>query len=142
MRDAIYDAVLPRLTILYALEVPSAGGGTLFADMQAVWDALTETMRTQLLPPTGLHQFNVGPAGSAGICAGQAGTEQGFEDQRHPAVAVHPHSRRPILFVNPAHTHGFDGVEREAAWRLVEELPLMRYRIASSTAMIGALATS
>jgi taurine dioxygenase len=120
--DATYEAVLPRLAMLHALEVPSAGGGTLFADMRAAWDALPDATRTQLLPLAGLHRFNVGPAGSAGIYAGQKGTEQGFEDQRHPAVAVHPHSRRSILFVNPAHTHGFDGVEREAGWRLVEEL--------------------
>ncbi len=78
--------------------------------------------RRQLLPLTGLHRFNVGPAGGAGIYAGQAGTEHGFEDQRHPAVAVHPTSRRRILFVNPAHTHGFDGMARDAGWRLVEEL--------------------
>ena len=120
--DATYEAVLPRLAMLHALEVPSAGGGTLFADMRAAWDALPEATRMQLLPLTGLHRFNVGPAGSAGIYAGQAGTEQAFEDQRHPAVAVHPRSGRRILFVNPAHTHGFEGMEREAGWQLVEEL--------------------
>jgi alpha-ketoglutarate-dependent taurine dioxygenase len=120
--DATYETKLPRLAMLHALEVPSEGGGTLFADMRAAWDALPETTQTKLLPLTGLHRFNVGPAGGAGIYAGQAGTEHGFEDQRHPAVAVHPTSRRRILFVNPAHTHGFDGMARDAGWRLVEEL--------------------
>ena len=120
--DATYEAKLPRLAMLHALEVPTEGGGTLFADMRAAWDGLPDETRTQLLPLTGLHRFNVGPAGGAGIYAGQAGTEHGFEDQRHPAVAVHPSSRRRILFVNPAHTHGFDGMARDAGWRLVEEL--------------------
>ena len=29
---------------------------------------------------------------------------------------------RPILFVNPMHTHGFAGMTRETAWPLIEEL--------------------
>lgn len=120
--DATYEAVLPRLAMLHALEVPTTGGGTFFADMRAAWDALPEATRTRLRPLTGLHRFNVGPAGGAGIYAGQAGTEQAFEDQRHPAVAVHPRSLREILFINPAHTHGFDGMARDAGWQLVEEL--------------------
>ncbi len=120
--DATYEAALPRLAMLHALEVPSQGGGTLFADMRAAWDALPEASQTRLLPLTGLHRFNVGPAGGAGIYAGQAGTENGFEDQRHPAAAVHPTSGRRILFVNPAHTHGFEGVARDEGWRMVEQL--------------------
>jgi alpha-ketoglutarate-dependent taurine dioxygenase len=29
---------------------------------------------------------------------------------------------RPILFVNPMHTHGFEGMDRDEAWQLIEEL--------------------
>ena len=29
---------------------------------------------------------------------------------------------RPILFVNPLHTHGFEGMTKDEAWRLIEEL--------------------
>ena len=39
-----------------------------------------------------------------------------------PAVIEHPVTGRPILFVNPMHTHGFVGMEREEAWPLIEEL--------------------
>ena len=34
----------------------------------------------------------------------------------------HPVTGRPILFVNPMHTHGFAGMERDEAWQLIEEL--------------------
>ena len=34
----------------------------------------------------------------------------------------HPVTGRPILFVNPMHTHGFEGMERAEAWQLIEEL--------------------
>jgi taurine dioxygenase len=29
---------------------------------------------------------------------------------------------RPILFVNPLHTHGFQGIPKDQAWKLIEEL--------------------
>ena len=29
---------------------------------------------------------------------------------------------RPILFVNPLHTHGFAGMAKDEAWRLIEQL--------------------
>jgi len=37
-------------------------------------------------------------------------------------VVNHPVTGRPILFVNPMHTHGFEGMRREEAWQLIEEL--------------------
>ncbi|ETW92554.1 MAG: hypothetical protein ETSY1_43130 [Candidatus Entotheonella factor] len=121
--DATYEPKLPRLAMLYALQVPTAGGGTYFADMRAAWDALDEPRRAQLQPLTGLHRFNVGPAGGAAIYAGQRGAEaDAFEDQRHPAILKHPHSGRSILFTNPAHTYGFETMGRDDGWALVESL--------------------
>jgi alpha-ketoglutarate-dependent taurine dioxygenase len=29
---------------------------------------------------------------------------------------------RPILFVNPLHTHDFQGMAKDEAWKLIEEL--------------------
>jgi alpha-ketoglutarate-dependent taurine dioxygenase len=34
----------------------------------------------------------------------------------------HPVTGRTILFVIPMHTHGFEGMRREDAWPLIEEL--------------------
>ncbi len=72
---------------------------------------------------TGLHRFNVGPAGGAAIYAGQRGAEdEAFENQRHPAVIRHPRSGRPILFVNPSHAFGFESMDRHEGWAFVESL--------------------
>ena len=121
--DATYEPKLPRLAMLHALQVPTAGGGTYFADMRAAWDALDVSRQEQLRQLTGLHRFNVGPAGGAAIYAGQRGAEaEAFEDQHHPAVIIHPRSGRAILFANPAHTHGFEPMDRDDGWALVETL--------------------
>ena len=44
-----------------------------------------------------------------------------FSARRHD-VTHHPVTGRPILFVNPMHTHGFVGMDRKEAWPLIEEL--------------------
>ena len=49
-------------------------------------------------------------------------TEKKYQEVRWPAVTRHPVTGRPILFVNPMHTHGFVGMTREEAWPLIEEL--------------------
>lgn len=119
--DATYEPKLPRLAMLHGLEIPSERGGTLFADMRAAYDDLPEAMKRNIDGLTALHRFNFGPANSGGIYAGQVKGKV-FEDQRHAAVQVHPASGRRILFVNPAHTHGFAGMDRDRGWQLVEEL--------------------
>lgn len=121
--DATYEATLPRLAMLHALQVPSAGGGTWFADMRAAWDTLERAEQARLRTLTGLHRFNVGPAGGAAIYAGQRGAEaDAFADQRHAAMRLHPRSGRPLLFVNPSHTFGFEPMARDEGWALVEAL--------------------
>jgi taurine dioxygenase len=49
-------------------------------------------------------------------------TDKKYEEQPRPAVVNHPVTGRPILFVNPMHTHGFEGMDRGEAWQLIEEL--------------------
>src|ERR1700752_875963 len=49
--DSTYEEVLPLLAMLHALEVPSTKGGTMFADMCAAYDALSEAMKERLARP-------------------------------------------------------------------------------------------
>ena len=120
--DATYEAELPRLTMLYALEAPSKKGGTMFADMRAAYDALPDVMKRRLDRLTALHGYATGPAGS--YYAGQLTKEQEnkYPERTWPAVVVHPYSGRKILFVNPMHVHGFVGMARDEAWSLVSSL--------------------
>jgi alpha-ketoglutarate-dependent taurine dioxygenase len=120
--DATYEPELPRLTMLYALEVPSKKGGTMFADMRAAYDALPEATQERLAKLTALHGYASGPAGS--YYKGQLTKEQEnkYPERRWPAVVVHPYSGRKILFVNPMHVHGFAGMPQEEAWSLVSSL--------------------
>lgn len=120
--DSTYEEELPLLAMLHAKEVPSERGGTMFADMRAAYDALPSAMKESLAALTGLHGRSTGPAGERLYGEDKGATEKRYDELPRPAVVRHPVSGRPILFVNPMHTHGFVGMNRDEAWRLIEEL--------------------
>ncbi len=122
--DSTYEEELPLLAMLHALEVPATRGGTMFADMRAAYDALPEATKERLAGLVGLHGRTDGPAGTRLYTPdeGKRMTDKTYLEQRRPAVVAHPVTGRPILFVNPMHVHGFDGMDHDEAWRLIEDL--------------------
>jgi taurine dioxygenase len=120
--DSTYEEVLPLLAMLHALEVPAEKGGTMFADMCAAHDALPQAMKERLAGLVGLHGRTDGPAGERLYGAEKGKTAKQYAELPRPAILEHPVTGRPILFVNPMHVHGFVGMERAAAWQLIEEL--------------------
>ena len=120
--DSTYEDTLPLLAMLHAKEVPPEKGGTMFADMRAAYEALPEVRKQLLSGLTGLHGRSTGPAGERLYGDDKGVTEKKYQEVQWPAVTRHPVTRRPILFVNPMHTHGFVGMKREEAWPLIEEL--------------------
>ena len=120
--DSTYEPELPLLAMLHALEVPSRKGGTMFADMRAAYDALSDDLKERLDGLVGLHGRSSGPAGERLYGDDKGITEKHYDELPRPAVINHPATGRPILFVNPMHTHGFAGMARDEAWPLIEEL--------------------
>jgi taurine dioxygenase len=122
--DSTYEEHLPLLAMLHALEVPSSKGGTMFANMCAAYDALSDDMKQKLAGLTGLHGRTDGPAGNRLYTheENERMTDKKYVEQQRPAVINHPVTGRPILFINPMHTHGFLGMQREEAWELIEQL--------------------
>ena len=120
--DSTFEPDLPLLAILHAKEIPSEKGGTMFADMRAAYDALPQEMKNRLSSLTALHDRSSGPDGERLYAGDKGDTDKVYSEVRWPAVVRHPISGRSILFVNPMHTHGFEGMSRGDAWSLIEEL--------------------
>jgi len=85
---------------------------------------LPQEMKDRLAGLVGLHGRTDGPAGARLYDPEEEmrRTDKKYAEQRRPAVVNHPVTGRPILFVNPMHTHGFEGMDRKEAWQLIEEL--------------------
>ena len=129
--DHSYDQAPAMGSMLYAVEVPSRGGDTLFANMYAAYESLSEGLKQTLLGLRAVHS-------SRHVFGPQGYYEQKQDDRHrnaalatqdavHPVVIRHPRSGRAALYVNPGFTLRFDG------WTEQESRPLLDalYRVAA-----------
>ena len=84
----------PAATILYGVEIPSAGGGTSVANMRAAYAALPEAERRRL---DGLTTINALDRGRTDVR--QEDREKYDKPIEHPMVRTHPvHGSRAVYF--------------------------------------------
>ena len=112
-------------SMLYALDVPPAGGDTLFANMFLAYEQLSAGMQALLSRIAGREQLGQSgrlahPRGPHRVEPGQ-GARQAFE-ATHPVVRTHPESGRKGLYVNFAHTARFEGMTEDESAPLLEFL--------------------
>ena len=112
-------------TVLYAREVPPYGGDTLFANMAAAYDGLSDGLKQALEGLNAVHSLLFLLMTQKALHGDPDGR---FEDAHkadsvatHPVVMRHPETGRKILYVNPGYTTHFEGWTRE------ESLPLLNY---------------
>ena len=101
--DVSCDAEPPMGSILHLQVVPETGGDTLFANMYAAYDALSDPMKAFL---EGLSAVN-GSAQHFGGYFGYKGHESSgnpFPESVHPVVRTHPETGRKALYVNETFT--------------------------------------
>lgn len=119
--DVTFAERPPMASALYALEVPEAGGDTLFANQHAAFEALSPGLQRLL---EGLRGIHTGAGLGAALGKGEDWRKQG---QLHPAVRTHPDTGRKALFVNRAFTAAFEDMTPE------ESAPLLRFLIDQAT---------
>jgi taurine dioxygenase len=106
----------PAATILYGVEIPSAGGGTSVANMRAAFDALPEAERQRLASLTTFNGLD-----------GHADTRPEDREKygtpiEHPMVRTHPvHGSRAVYFHISKATH-ISGMTPEASRGYMRDL--------------------
>jgi taurine dioxygenase len=93
--DMIHAEVPSKATLLYAVEIPSTGGNTLFASGYAAYEALDSAIREQLEGRKALHHYNYGST--------QRGDSRGtaaFGECVHPVFRTHEDTGRKAVYVN------------------------------------------
>ena len=93
--DMIHAEVPSKATLLYAVEIPSAGGNTLFASGYAAYDTLAPAIRNVLDGKKALHHYNYGTT----IKGGSMGTEA-FAECVHPVFRTHEDTGKKAVYVN------------------------------------------
>ena len=126
--DHSYDEIPAMGSILYAREVPSVGGDTLFASMYAAYDALSDGLKQMLSSMNAEHSsrhvfgevaYSDRDLDDLGSRLGN--TDAAIQDSIHPVIIKHPLSGRPALYVNGDFTVKFEN------WTQEESQPLLDY---------------
>jgi len=125
--DHSYDEAPALGSMLYAREVPKTGGDTLFAKMDAAYEALSDGLKATLEGLKALHSrrhvFGATAAARRGDLNGRIrNAELATQDAVHPVVIRHPDTGRKTLYVNPGFTVRFDGWTEEESWSLLDYL--------------------
>ena len=107
----------PMGSVLYMKTCPEYGGDTIFADMTAAYDSLSDRMKAYLDGPTAYHdlagtvQHMVRERSEATKSpAGKTPDLSNLPSASHPIVRRHPITGRKILYVNPTFTSHIEGL--------------------------------
>ncbi|MEM7253410.1 MAG: TauD/TfdA family dioxygenase [Pseudomonadota bacterium] len=116
----------PLGTLLYAKEVPTSGGDTMFSNGYLAYEGLSAPLRETLEGLRAVHSAvrAHGPRATTGQGAFREKASQKAEATQEtiqPVVRTHPETGRKALFVNRVFTLRFDG------WTAGESAPLLRY---------------
>ena len=122
--DTAYLEEPPLGSILYAVDVPPAGGDTLWSNMYLAYDALSPTMKTLLEP---LKAVNSAEKPDAAVTRVNRIADQPRDaanivtEAAHPIVRTHPETGRKALYCSDAHVTHIEGMSVE------ESRPLLNY---------------
>lgn len=101
--DVTCDREPPTASILHLKTVPQSGGDTLFSNVHAAHDALSQPMRRFLEGLTAVHSGARQYGGYFGTRV--ENTRDGaFPESVHPVIAAHPITGRAMIYVNETFT--------------------------------------
>jgi taurine dioxygenase len=112
-------------SILRAIEIPPAGGDTLFADMYAAYDGLPDDIKSKIEGMTAVHDalmFRTRMRTQGASPEEIRDAKKEFPPAEHPIVRTHPQTGRRALYVNPAFTRYIVGMENRNSHALLRVL--------------------
>jgi len=120
----------PMASILYAEQVPSVGGDTLWIDMVEALKQLPDELFEKLEgrnaihtgAPYGVQNAPVDDTQFKGSVEIVRNNPEADQQTLHPAICRHPETNEAMLFVNPIYTTGIEGFPQQQAQRLLDRV--------------------
>ena len=110
-----------QATLLYALEVPAAGGETRFASMYDAYDALDEATKQRLAPLRAVHNLDFSRTRRHGEDPMTEEQKKARPPVDHPIVRRHPESGRKCIFLGD-HAWYVQDMPFDEGRQLIEDL--------------------
>jgi len=114
--DGAYDRHPYRYTMLYAVELPSTGGNTVFANLYKAYEALPDDLKAKLAHCTAHQEYYAGTV----IKGENVGHINGVFD--HPVFTAHEETGEPVLFVSRLITMGIPELPEDEQAEILEFL--------------------
>lgn len=107
-------------SILRAIDLPDVGGDTLFSDMVAAYEGLSDEMKAFCVGLTAVHDI-------ARVFARRLGKDpkdlhDKYPPQEHPVIRTHPETGERLIYVNTAFTSHIKGLSSEESDWLLKHL--------------------
>ena len=116
--DSGYTARPYKYTFLYALELPSTGGNTLFSNMYKAYAAVPPELKEKLKGKKALHVHEYKRAEKADISQDLGAIPHAY----HPVFTTHPDTGRKTLFVDRLMTSRIEGLDGAESDVILEQL--------------------
>jgi len=107
-----------RSSFLYAVEIPSIGGNTLFANLYKAYELLPAELKERIAGMKALQFYDYSTYEKDARVAGISNTRQAS----HPLVFSHPHTKQKVLYCNRLMTKAIEGLPEGESRRLLDEL--------------------
>jgi taurine dioxygenase len=116
--DSGYTPCPYKYTFLFALELPSEGGNTLFSNMYKAYDAVPDVLKRQLGGKRALHIHEYNRNRQASHAQDLSKVPHAY----HPVFVTHPDTGRKSLFVDRLMTTRIEGFSEEESAAILEQL--------------------
>jgi taurine dioxygenase len=116
--DSGYSARPYMYSFLYAQELPSTGGNTLFANMYKAYEQVPAELKAKLADKKALHIHEYKRSAKVEIPDDLSQSLHHF----HPVFTRHPHTGRLTLFVDRLMTQRIEGLSREESDAILDQL--------------------
>jgi taurine dioxygenase len=116
--DSGYSAKPYKYTFLYALELPSTGGNTMFSNMYKAYEAVPPALKEILRDKKALHIHEYNRARQAS----DTGDISGIPHYFHPVFITHPDTGRKSLFVDRLMTTRIENLSAAESSEILEQL--------------------
>ncbi len=119
--DHTNHAEPPKLTVLYALRMPSTGGDTSFANMRKAYDSLPEARRAEFARLRTVNTLDA-HAGRSEVPTREADKVRHAQRVLHPLIRTHPENGTKSVYFHPTKTERIEGWEQAESHAFVDDL--------------------
>ena len=120
--DMTYGDTPPMAAILYAIEVPPAGGDTYWANLHLAYETLPAELKKAVQGRIAVHDATYNSAGIMRKGYREVTDPREAPGARHPLVRVHPETGRPCLFLGRRRNSYVVGLELRESDALLDAL--------------------